>query len=145
MLPLTEFIASGRPFFGVCMGQQILFDISEEGGEHRCLGVLRGRVRRFSGILKVPHIGWNQVNFIRPHPMFDNIKNGSFFYFVHSYYPQPEDKAVIIAATSYGVNFPAAVANDNVFATQFHPEKSGSVGLQIYRNFLDIASNSIAT
>jgi len=138
--PIREYIASGLPFLGVCMGQQALFDASEEGGEHECLGILPGRVVRFQDGLKVPHIGWNQVHQVRPHPIFDGIPDDSYFYFVHSYYPQPEDQTVVIGETDYGVAFPSVVARGNVVATQFHPEKSGAMGLRMYANFLRIAS-----
>lgn len=141
--PIREYIASGRPFLGVCMGQQALFEVSEEGGEHECLGVLAGRVVRLPQGLKVPHMGWNQVRIVRPHPIFDGIPDGAFFYFVHSYYPRPDDPAVVIGETEYGVTFPSVVAKDNVVATQFHPEKSGAMGLRMYANFLRIASGAV--
>jgi glutamine amidotransferase len=140
--PIREYIASGKPFLGVCMGQQALFDISEEGGEHPCLGVLSGRVVRLPPGLKVPHMGWNQVRIVRPHAIFDGIPDGSYFYFVHSYYPRPDDPAVIIGETEYGVTFASVVAHDSVVATQFHPEKSGSIGLRMYENFLRIATGA---
>lgn len=138
--PIREYIASGRPFLGVCMGQQALFDASEEGAEHECLGVLPGRVVRLPDGQKVPHMGWNQVRIVRDHPIFGEIPDGSYFYFVHSYYPRPEDPTIVIGETDYGVTFPSVVARDNVVATQFHPEKSGEMGLRMYVNFLSIAS-----
>lgn len=137
--PIREYIAGGRPFLGVCMGQQALFDVSEEGGEHACLGVLRGRVVRLPDGLKVPHMGWNRVRIVREHPIFDGIADGSYFYFVHSYYPRPEEAEIVIGETEYGVTFPSVVARENVVATQFHPEKSGAMGLRMYENFLRIA------
>ena len=137
--PIREYIASGRPFLGVCMGMQALFDLSEEGGEHECLGVLGGRIVRFPGGLTVPHMGWNTVELRREHPVFDGIDSGSYFYFVHSYYPQPADEAVVLGETEYGVRFPAVVERDNLIATQFHPEKSGASGLRLYANFLRLA------
>jgi glutamine amidotransferase len=140
--PIKDYIASGRPFLGVCMGQQALFDVSEEGGEHRCLGVLNGRVVRLPGGQKVPHMGWNRVFITQEHPIFEGIDDGSHFYFVHSYYPSPDDPSVIIGETEYGVRFPSVVAKDNVVATQFHPEKSGQTGLRMYENFLRIASRA---
>jgi glutamine amidotransferase len=140
--PIKEYIASGRPFLGVCMGQQALFDVSEEGGRHECLGVLPGRVVRLPVGLKVPHMGWNQVRQVKKHAIFDGIPDGTNFYFVHSYYPQPEDAAVVIGETEYGVTFPSVVARDNVVATQFHPEKSGEMGLRMYANFLRIATTA---
>ncbi len=140
--PIREYIAGGRPFLGVCMGQQALFDVSEEGGEHPCLGVLPGRVVRLPDGLKVPHMGWNQVRIAQPHPIFDGIADGSYFYFVHSYYPRPDDPAVVIGETEYGVTFASVVARDSIVATQFHPEKSGAMGLRMYENFLRIAAGA---
>ena len=143
--PIKEYIASGRPFLGVCMGQQALFDASEEGGEHECLSVLPGRIVRFpENGLKVPHMGWNTVRQVRPHPIFEGIPDESYFYFVHSYFPKPESPEVIIGETEYGVSFPSVVARDNVVATQFHPEKSGEVGLRMYANFVRAASGVAA-
>jgi len=138
--PLRDFIESGRPFLGICMGQQALFDFSEEGGHHPCLGVLAGRVRRLPEGLKVPHMGWNRLRILQRHPIFDGISDDAYFYFVHSYYPEPRDPSVTIAVCDYGIEFAAAVAKDNVVATQFHPEKSGQAGLRLYQNFLRIAA-----
>jgi glutamine amidotransferase len=137
--PIREYIASGRPFLGVCMGLQVLFSVSEEGGEHLCLDILPGRVRRLPEGLKVPHMGWNEVQQRSQHPIFDGIPDGSFFYFVHSYYAQPEDASVVVGETEYGATFPAVVAKDNIVATQFHPEKSAERGLRLYENFLRMA------
>ncbi len=134
--PIKEYIDSGRPFLGVCMGQQALFDVSEEGGEHECLGILPGRVVRFSNGLKVPHMGWNQVRIVKPHPIFDGIDDGSYFYFVHSYYVDPQDKSVVATMTDYGLPFVSSVWRDNIFACQFHPEKSQALGLALISNFL---------
>ncbi len=134
--PIREYIASGRPFLGVCMGLQVLFSVSEEGGEHPCLGILPGRVRRLPDGLKVPHMGWNSVGQRCSHPIFEGISDGAFFYFVHSYYAQPEDPSIVVGETDYGVTFPAVVAKDNIVATQFHPEKSAESGLRLYENFL---------
>jgi glutamine amidotransferase len=138
--PIREYIDSGRPFLGVCMGQQALFDVSEEGGEHECLGILKGRIVRLPEGLKVPHMGWNRVRQAREHPIFDGIPDDTYFYFVHSYVPAPEDSAVVIGETDYGVTFPSVVAKDNVVATQFHPEKSGEMGQRMYGNFIRSAS-----
>lgn len=135
--PVLEYIGSGRPFFGVCMGLQALLTASEEGGEHACLGVIPGRVVRFPrGGLKVPHMGWNRVRQLREHPLFRGVPDDSYFYFVHSYYPQPEDRSVVIGETDYGVTFASVVARERLVATQFHPEKSGATGLRLYHNFL---------
>ncbi len=139
--PLREYIESGRPFLGVCMGLQALLTVSEEGGEHACLNVVEGRVRRFERLddMKIPHMGWNAVEQVREHPVFAGIPDGSFFYFVHGYYPDPEDESIVIGRTDYGAPFASVIARDNLIATQFHPEKSGKVGLQLYQNFLEDA------
>ncbi len=134
--PIREYIASGRPFFGVCMGQQALLTLSEEGGEHPCLDVIPGRVTKLPPGLKVPHMGWNNVRQRTPHPLFEGIPDDSYFYFLHSYYPKPDDDDVVIGETEYGVTFASVLARDNVVATQFHPEKSGEMGLRMYGNFL---------
>jgi len=135
--PIRQHIDAGRPFLGVCMGLQALLSVSEEGGEHECLGVIPGRVRRLPKGLKVPHMGWNQVHQRRSHPAFDGIPDGTYFYFVHSYYPDPEDGSVVIGETDYGLTFTCAVAIDGLVATLFHPEKSGEAGLRFYENFLN--------
>jgi glutamine amidotransferase len=139
--PVREYIASGRPFLGVCMGLQALMSFSEEGGTHPCLDVIPGKVRRLKGGpgLKIPHMGWNTVKPLREHPAFAGIPDGAYFYFVHSYCVEPEDHAVVLAETEYGEPIPAALARDNIVATQFHPEKSGEHGLRFYRNFVEQA------
>jgi glutamine amidotransferase len=142
--PIREFIAGGRPFLGVCMGLQALLTVSEEGGQHPCLDIVPGRVRRLPDGLKVPHMGWNRVRQRRAHPVFEGIPDGAFFYFVHSYYADPLDESVVVGDTDYGVTFAAVVAKDNIVATQFHPEKSGEAGLRFYDNFLRAASNGRA-
>ena len=134
---IKDFIGSGRPFLGVCLGLQLLLERSEEGDEP-CLEVLAGRVRRLPPGLKVPHMGWNQVEFRIDHPVMDGVDSDSFFYFVHSYYADPEDDRVVAGTTTYGVEFCSAVAWDNVVAVQFHPEKSGAVGLRLYENFVKL-------
>ena len=134
--PIREYIASGRPFLGVCMGQQALLSFSEEGGEHPCLDVIHGRVKKLPGGQKVPHMGWNNVRQRTPHYIFEDIPDDSYFYFVHSYYPQPDDEHCVIGETEYGIAFASVLALDNVVATQFHPEKSGEMGLRMYANFL---------
>jgi glutamine amidotransferase len=142
--PLQEYAASGRPFLGVCIGLQLLFDGSEEGGGVDCLGILPGTVRRFpaqSG-LKIPQIGWNDVTFKFDHPLLNGIPGGSYFYFVHSYYADPSQPGITIGEAEYGVDFAAIVASDNVVATQFHPEKSADLGLRLYANFGRIAAGS---
>ena len=134
---VRQAIVDEKPFFGVCLGLQLLFDYTEEGGETECLGVIPGRVRRFPPGLKVPHMGWNTIELLQPdHPIFADVPEGSHFYFVHSFYPDPESPEATAAVTDYGLRFCCAVAQGNVVATQFHPEKSGPVGLRLYGNFL---------
>ncbi len=136
-------IDSGKPFLGVCLGLQLLLESSEEG-EEPCLAILKGRTKRLPPEktdqvgLKIPHMGWNSVSLSIQHPVFEGIPNDSYFYFVHSYYADPEDKDIVAGVTNYGIDFCSAVAWDNVAAVQFHPEKSGAVGLRLYRNFLTL-------
>lgn len=137
--PLREYLAADRPFLGVCMGMQALFDVSEEGGRHECLGVLPGRIVRFPGGLTVPHMGWNTLRMRRPHPALEGVGDGAYAYFVHSYYPLPADPETVVAETEHGVAFPSIVARGELIATQFHPEKSGAAGLRLYANFLRLA------
>jgi glutamine amidotransferase len=134
--PVWQVIASGTPFLGVCMGLQALLTLSEEDGEQACLNVVRGVVRRLPDGQKVPHMGWNEVRQVRPHPIFRGIPDRSYFYFLHSYYADPEDRDLVIGETHYGVAFASVLARGNVVATQFHPEKSGALGLRVYENFL---------
>ena len=140
--PIREYIRSGRPFLGVCMGQQALLSFSEEGGIHACLDIVPGRVRKLPAGLKVPHMGWNQVRRVQDHAVFEGIDPGAYFYFVHSYYPDPEDRSWVLGETDYGVTFASVLGRDNVIATQFHPEKSGAAGLRFYANFLGGALGS---
>ena len=139
--PLRVYAASGRPFLGVCVGLQLLFDGSDEGGGVECLAILPGRVRRFPGGdgLKVPQIGWNSVSFTRADPLLDGIPDGSYFYFVHGYYAEPQNPEITLATADYGLDFAAIIAHENVWATQFHPEKSAEMGLRLYANFGRIA------
>jgi glutamine amidotransferase len=134
--PIREIIAGGVPFMGICVGLQLLFDVGEELGEHRGLGILAGRVRRFASDLVVPHMGWNQIDQQRAVPLFDGVADGSYAYFVHSYYVAPEDPSVVAATTHYGLDYASVVARDNLYAIQFHPEKSQDVGARILHNFL---------
>lgn len=140
--PVRDAIASGRPFLGICVGLQLLFEESDEYGPVPGLGILRGRCRRFphrdDADLRVPHMGWNQLDQRRPSALLRGIDDGAFVYFVHSYYAEAEDPAVVAASTRYGVEFVAAVARDNLYGCQFHPEKSQKVGLKILENFGDI-------
>ena len=130
---------AGVPLFGICVGLQILFDGSEESPDIKGLGYFKGMVKRINAPgLKVPHMGWNSVTFTSPEqPIFKGIKPNSYFYFVHSYHAVPNDMALVTAFTEYGQQLTAAVGKDNVVATQFHPEKSGDVGLMVIKNFLD--------
>jgi glutamine amidotransferase len=132
---LGRALAAGRPFLGICLGLQLLFTESEEGGAHQGLDVIPGRVTRLPPLEKVPHMGWNQVEYRQEHPLFAGIPDRSYFYFVHSYYVVPDDAAVQAAVTEYGIRFTCAVARDNLFATQFHPEKSSTLGLRMLDNF----------
>jgi glutamine amidotransferase len=134
--PIRRVIAEGKPFLGVCIGMQVLFSDTEEGGSHQCLGIIPGAVRKFPAGLKVPHMGWNQLRQKVAHPVFEGIADGADFYFVHGYYVEPEDKALVAGETEYGLPFCSVVARDNLVATQFHPEKSGELGLKIYDNFI---------
>ena len=129
-------IRDDLPFLGICVGLQLLFEVSEEMGEHRGLGVLPGRVRRFSQGLTVPHMGWNQIHQRQDVPLWQGVPDGSYAYFVHSYYVDAEDLGVIAATTDYGIDYTSAVARGNLSAIQFHPEKSQDVGERILRNFL---------
>ena len=135
------FVSTGKPFLGICVGYQALFGKSEEFNSCAAgLGIFEGNVVRFPDTeAKVPQIGWNEVQFTKPDcPILQGIESGSHFYFVHSYYPQPKDESIVATRTEYGVDFVSAVWRDNVFATQFHPEKSQKVGLQLLTNFVNL-------
>lgn len=135
---IQDWIQAGKPLMGICLGLQALFDSSEETPGIPGLGIFPGTVKRFElpGTLKVPQIGWNRINETRPDcPMFEGIENGSFFYLVHSYYVCPDDPAIVAGKTEYGIEYCTCVWKDNVFATQFHPEKSQAAGLQMLKNF----------
>ena len=144
LLPLlSDVLADGRPFLGICLGQQLLFSESEEFGRHKGIGFFPGKVVRFPAraagtegrALKVPHMGWNRVDYSGDHPMLRGIPSGSYFYFVHSYYVVPDDPAVVACRTSYGVDFASGVGKGNLLAVQFHPEKSQVAGLALLSNF----------
>ena len=134
---ILDFLKSNRPFLGICLGLQLLFDESEEFGLNRGLEVIHGKVKAFDREmgLKIPHMGWNQVIFKKDIAIFDGIDNESYFYFVHSYYVEPEQESDTAAQTDYGITFTSAIARGNVFALQFHPEKSQKNGLKILENF----------
>lgn len=129
---------SSKPFLGICLGLQLLFESSEESPGVDGLGVLKGKIVRIPKTygLKIPHMGWNSLSFKKETPIFKNLPENPFVYFVHSYYVQPNDNSVIAATTQYGVELPVAVSSGNLFATQFHPEKSGDTGLMILKNFI---------
>lgn len=135
--PILEHVDSGNPFLGICLGQQLLFDISYEDGEFEGLGVIPGKVIRFQDQpnLKIPHMGWNQIQSTGAHPILAGIPENEYFYFVHSYYVAPEDESVVAAYTEYGCRFASIVSRDNVVAAQFHPEKSQNAGLKLLQNF----------
>ncbi len=136
--PIRDYIASGKPFLGVCLGLQLLMDRTEEG-DAPCLGVVHGNAKLLPPGLKVPHMGWNSVHFKNQHPIVAGIPQDSYFYFVHSYYAAPEDPNGIGGTTEYGIPFCSIYANGNLVATQFHPEKSGPAGLRLYKNFIGLA------
>lgn len=136
-LAIREAIANGKPFLGICLGLQLLFESSAEDGA-ACLGVLRGTVERLPTPEKLPHVGWNTVHAVRPHPVLDGLDDEPM-YFVHSYVVAPTDPAVVVAKTVHGALFPSAVAEGCVVGVQFHPERSGSAGLRLLRNFVHFA------
>jgi glutamine amidotransferase len=138
--PILAAIDAGKPFLGICLGLQLLFDVSYEDGEHAGLGVIAGEVIRFvpGEGRKVPHMGWNQLQVRRSAPVLAGIPDGRHFYFVHSYYVVPRDESIIATETCYGPRFCSAIWRDNLFATQFHPEKSQRDGLQILKNFAEL-------
>ncbi len=139
---IKDFIGSGRPFLGICVGYQALFEKSEEFRSCAAgLGLFQGNVVRFpeQAGLKIPQIGWNQLELTQPDcPLFHGIPNGSYVYFVHSFFPRPEDASIVASRTIYGEAFASSIWRDNIFATQFHPEKSQDIGLQLLRNFVDL-------
>lgn len=138
--PIRNWIAQDKPFLGICIGYQILFEDSEESPGARGLGIFKGHVKRFSDTdLKVPHMGWNEVDFHEPcDPIWRSMGSNRHFYFVHSFFPVPEDGSIIAATCTYGIPFAAAIRRGNLVATQFHPEKSQKLGLQLLRNFMSL-------
>lgn len=141
-------IGQGKPFLGICLGLQLLFTESEEHGRCKGLDVIKGKVKKFASRVKIPHMGWNQTKLKNPvtsnqkpektMALFDSLPNDSYFYFVHSYYVEPENDNVIAAVTDYGQEFVAAINKDNIWGVQFHPEKSGELGLKVLKNFLSL-------
>ncbi|MFC2066971.1 imidazole glycerol phosphate synthase subunit HisH [Chloroflexota bacterium] len=142
---IRSFISEDRPFLGVCIGLQVLFTSTEEGGSHECLGIIPGLVRKLPPGLKIPHMGWNQVRQNIAHPIFNGIPDEANFYFVHSYYGEPEDRSLVAGETEYGIPICSVLTRGNMVATQFHPEKSGGVGLRFYDNFIKIALGTKAS
>lgn len=135
--PLKEYIEDDRKFLGICLGFQLLFSESEEFGYSKGLDVIKGKVKRFDvGDMKVPHMGWNNVSFVKKNKYIDNIESSNYFYFIHTYYPEVEDKDAITGVCNYGTDFTCIVSRGNMIATQFHPEKSHNVGLKIIENFV---------
>ncbi len=136
---IKRVVSRGRPFLGICLGTQIIFDHSEEDGGTACVGLVPGTVKRFRSndpLCKIPQMGWNQVKIRVRHPLFQGVENNSEFYFVHSYYPAPADPSYVLGETEYAeVQFASVVGKANLFATQFHPERSGRIGLQLLKNF----------
>ena len=145
---VRDYVATGRPFLGICVGYQALFERSEEFNS--CapgLGIFQGKVVRFPAQrgLKVPQIGWNQIKILRPDcPLYTGIADGSYVYFVHSFFPQPTDQSIVATETDYGLPFASSIWHNNVFATQFHPEKSQAIGLQLLRNFVGLTTSRSA-
>lgn len=140
LTPLTDTVIQsveeGKPLLGICLGLQLLFTRSNEGGSTEGLNLLSGEIVKLPDNVKIPQMGWNTVNIVRPHPLLEGVSTPFYAYFVHTYYPRPSDQEVIVATTDHGVTFPSIVAKQNLFATQFHPEKSGEKGLAILNNFV---------
>lgn len=135
--PIMEYLRKDGHFLGICLGFQLLFSTSEEFGEHSGLGLISGSVVKFTGrSMKVPHMGWNTVELVSASPYLDGVESNSYFYFIHSYYPEIRDRSWIVGQVSYGPTFPCIVGRGNIIATQFHPEKSHIVGLKIVENFV---------
>jgi len=151
--PITKSIESGKPFLGICLGLQILFTESEEFGSTPGLDIIKGKVLRFetdtrcddTPHLKIPHMGWNSISIKKGGPYLEGLENGTYLYFVHSYYVKPKDENVIATTTDYGVEFVSSILKDNIFACQFHPEKSQKAGLKIIKNFTAAAGQKTGT
>ena len=135
---LLESIENKVPFLGICLGMHLLMESSEEGGDLEGLGVVEGKVIRFRGVDKIPHMGWNNVELLRDTPLFEGIGNKQYFYFVHSYHVKPLDDSVVVGVSEYGYRFPCVIQRDNIYGTQFHPEKSSKIGLKLIENFLEL-------
>jgi glutamine amidotransferase len=142
MAPIADVVAeamkNGKPILGVCLGLQLLFTQSSEGGSVKGLDFISGDIVKLPDTVKTPQMGWNTLNIEQSHPLLDGVKDGSYVYFVHSYYPKPIDSAVVVATTEYGIRFASMIAEKNLLATQFHPEKSSKTGLTMLKNFVRI-------
>jgi imidazole glycerol-phosphate synthase subunit HisH len=136
---IVKLVAENRPILAICVGLQVLLTGTEEGGWHKCMNLVPGKVKRLPPGLKIPHMGWNQVKQEIKHPIFNGIPDKTNFYFVHSYYADPDDKSVVATSTEYGIPFCSMVIKNNLIATQFHPEKSSAMGLKMYSNFFEMA------
>ena len=135
---LKQSVEDGKPLFGICLGLQILFTRSSEGGSTDGLDLIRGNIVKLPSSVKIPQMGWNTVDVVQSHRLLEGVRNPCYVYFVHTYVPHPSERKVIVATTEYGVRFPSVIAKQNLFATQFHPEKSGKAGLTILKNFVRI-------
>ncbi|HIP15819.1 MAG TPA: imidazole glycerol phosphate synthase subunit HisH [Methanothermococcus okinawensis] len=135
---LLESIKNKVPFLGICLGMHLLMESSEEGGDSKGLGVVKGNVVKFRGVKKIPHMGWNSVELLKDTPLFEGIGNNQYLYFVHSYHVNPLDEDVVVGISEYGYKFPCVIQKENVYGTQFHPEKSGKIGLKIIENFIEL-------
>ncbi len=140
---IRRFTSQGKPLLGVCLGMQLSLTWSEEDGRTEGLGFIPGKVVKLPPVEKVPHMGWNSLKIDREHPFLEGIQPGAYVYFVHSYLVQPDDESTVLATTTYGIEFPAVIAQGSVIGTQFHPEKSGRVGLQMLRNFVKLVGGTV--
>jgi len=142
--PIIEWAKAGRPCLGICLGLQLFFEASDEA-DAQALGLLGGRAVGLADAPTLPHIGWNTVDAVRPHPLFDGVPDGSHFYFVHSFAPAPSDESIVVARTTHGRPFVSAVAKGSLYGLQFHPEKSSEAGLQVLANFVGLVAAAAAT
>lgn len=140
---IQEVVAAGKPFLGICLGMQLLFTTSEEHGLHQGLNLIPGRVRRFQGDFKIPHIGWNDLTLHQESALLTGVQNGEYVYWVHSLFLEPEDRKVLLASTDYYGEVPGIVGQGNVFGIQFHPEKSSAVGLRMLKNFVGMVREEV--
>jgi imidazole glycerol-phosphate synthase subunit HisH len=143
--PIRHWVLSGRPCLGICLGFQILFDASDEGGRVKTLGLLAGRTVELADAPTLPHIGWNSIEVARPHPLLAGVPDGAYFYFVHSFAPEPTDETIVLARTTHGRPFVSAVARGSLYGLQFHPEKSAAAGLRVLANFVGLVEAGLAS